>query len=342
MTKTSLQVLLTAVFSLGLWLGTAQLAAAATLYLSPSAGNVKVGDTFTVGVYVTSTEQAINAYKSTVSYPANVIQVTDLSTAGLTQFWPQQPSYSNATGTASFEGIIPDPGFTGTGGKIITLTFKAVAAGAAPISLTESSVLANDGRGTNVLTGVVNAAFAIKAVPSQPTPEPVVDDEKPVTSPTDDTEPPATDTPEPVPTSDRTGPQDVTANFVGLADNGEDPVLEVSARDDSGIAYYLFIVDDGEPLKVLVEQLAGGRYTFSNLEPGPHTLQTTAYDSAGNASAPVITEFMVPDMADASPLIPVAVTTFFLPILLVIVILVAMGVGYLASRRARYRKTKGN
>lgn len=149
--------------AVGVWFGAAQVAAAATLYLSPTSGNVTAGDIFTVSIYVTSTDQALNAYSGTLSYPSSIVEVTGLSPSGITEWWVQEPTYSNASGSVSFEGLIPNPGFTGSGGKILTLTFKAKSSGSAPIVFTESSVLANDGQGTNILTGVGNASFTILA-----------------------------------------------------------------------------------------------------------------------------------------------------------------------------------
>ncbi len=135
-------------------------ASAASLYLSPANGTYKVGQTFTVGVYVNS-DQAVNAYSGTITFPEDQVEVTGLAKTGITSLWVQDPSYSNGRGTANFEGIVLNPGFTGNGGKIITLTFKAKKAGTVPVRFTDGTVLANDGEGTNILAGFGHGTFAV-------------------------------------------------------------------------------------------------------------------------------------------------------------------------------------
>lgn len=145
---------------------------AASVYLSPASGTYKVGQTFTVGVYVTSADQAVNAYSGTITFPGDQVEVTALSKTGITSLWVQDPSFSNSRGTATFEGIVLNPGFTGNGGKIITLTFKAKKAGTVPVRLTDGSVLANDGEGTNILSGFGHGSFTISEGVTPPVPAP--------------------------------------------------------------------------------------------------------------------------------------------------------------------------
>ncbi len=147
-------------------------AQAASLYLSPSNGTYKVGQTFTVGVYVTSTDMAVNAYSGSLFFPQNIVDVTGISKSGITSLWVSEPTYSNAEGYISFEGIVLNPGFTGSGGSIISVTFKTKASGTAPIKFTSSSVLANDGLGTNILSGVGNASFTVGTTGETPSPTP--------------------------------------------------------------------------------------------------------------------------------------------------------------------------
>lgn len=151
-------------------------ALAATLYLSPASNSVKIGDTFSIGVYVTSVDQALNGYSGTLLFSKDTLEVVDLSKSGITQLWVQGPTYSNTDGVVNFEGLVLNPGFTGSGGQIITLTFKAKAAGPAQITFTESSVLANDGHGTDILTGIENANYTIvgveEPIPVESSPKP--------------------------------------------------------------------------------------------------------------------------------------------------------------------------
>ena len=140
----------------------AQVANAATLYFSPSSGSYEVGKTFSVGVYVSSADQAMNAAFGVITFPQDKLEVTSLSKTGsIFSLWVQEPSFSNALGTINFEGIVLNPGFTGSNGKAITITFRTKAAGNAPLTFSSGSVLKNDGKGTNILTGLGDAAFSL-------------------------------------------------------------------------------------------------------------------------------------------------------------------------------------
>jgi len=138
------------------------LVSAATINLSPSDGSYNVGDTIRVRVSV-GTNTSINATSGKVSFPNDKLTLTSMSKAGsIVSLWAQEPSYSNTSGTASFEGVILN-GYTGTSGTIITMIFKAKASGVANISFSQASVLANDGNGTEVVTGKGTAQFSIGA-----------------------------------------------------------------------------------------------------------------------------------------------------------------------------------
>jgi len=77
--------------------------------------------------------------------------------------WIRDPSFSNseAGGDVHFEGIVLNPGFTGTAGNLITIAFEAIAPGDAPISFSSGAVLADDGNGTNILNNMQSGDVAI-------------------------------------------------------------------------------------------------------------------------------------------------------------------------------------
>jgi len=159
-------VILALLFGVGLAL-LPQVAAAASLYFSPSSGSYNVGQTFSVSVYVSSADQAMNAASGVISFPSDKLEVASLSKSGsIFSLWVQEPSFSNSAGTVNFEGIVLNPGFTGSGGKVITLIFRAKAAGNALLTLSSGSVLANDGQGTNILTSMGNASFSFSLIDS--------------------------------------------------------------------------------------------------------------------------------------------------------------------------------
>ncbi len=69
--------------------------------------------------------------------------------------------------------MVPNPGFTGSAGRVITINFKAVSQGDAPIRFSSGSVLANDGNGTNILRNIGTGSFSIggSPIPQSPTVE---------------------------------------------------------------------------------------------------------------------------------------------------------------------------
>lgn len=134
---------------------------AADLTFSPLSGSYDVGKSFSVNVIVSSPGQAINAISGVVSFSDN-LEVAELSQSGsIIKLWAQDPFYSNATKTVNFEGIIFNPGFSGPSGKVITIGFKAKNSGIGRIIFSSASVLANDGKGTNVLNNLGIASFNI-------------------------------------------------------------------------------------------------------------------------------------------------------------------------------------
>ncbi len=135
---------------------------AATLYFSPSSGSHSIGGSFSVSVFVSSSDQAMNAASGIISFPPEKLQVLSISKIGsIMSLWVQEPSFSNAAGTINLEGVVLNPGFTGSSGKVITITFKVKSAGPTPLNFTSGSVLANDGNGTNILTSLGSAEFTL-------------------------------------------------------------------------------------------------------------------------------------------------------------------------------------
>ncbi len=142
----------------------AKAASAASLYFSPSSGSYTVGGTLSVSVNVSSADQAMNAASGVISFPQDKLEVTSLSkNSSIFTLWVQEPSFSNSAGTVNFEGIVLNPGFTGTAGKIITVNFKVKTMGVAQFNFSSGSVLANDGLGTDILTSLGNAQFSLEA-----------------------------------------------------------------------------------------------------------------------------------------------------------------------------------
>jgi len=152
-------------------------AAGASLYLYPSTGTKVLGSTFSVSVLVNSGGESINTVDGTISYDSSRLGVASVSTGGsVVNLWVAQPKDSGSA--VSFSGGILPPGYSGTNGKIITITFKAKSVGDAQVRFSGGAVLANDGKGTNVLVSMGSASFNVAAKVEAPK----TDTSKPKTS----------------------------------------------------------------------------------------------------------------------------------------------------------------
>jgi hypothetical protein len=153
----------------------ANAARAAALYFSPVAVSVVAGHGFSVNVGVASADKAMNAASGTVSFPSDKLEVVSVSKAdSIISLWVQEPSFSS--NSVNFEGIVLNPGFTGSAGRILTINFRAKTAGVALLTFSSGSVLANDGQGTSILSGEGRSTITItgNAAPPPPPPPPPV------------------------------------------------------------------------------------------------------------------------------------------------------------------------
>lgn len=142
---------------------------AGNITFSPTTGVYTTGKTFSVDVIVSNNQDNINAVSGLINFPSGILQVSSISKSGsILGLWAEEPTYSNANGTISFEGVSLNPGFSGSSGKVITINFKAIQSGKAGLSFKSGSVLANDGNATNVLGTLGTASFTINDAAEQP------------------------------------------------------------------------------------------------------------------------------------------------------------------------------
>lgn len=166
------------------WLLMNTIAYAADLSLSPSTGTYSAGQTFTVNVRALPKGDSINAVEATMSFDSSVLSVVSVSKNGSAfSLWTTEPTFSNPNGTIQFGGGSPTP-FTADS-NLVSITFRAVKEGSSAVSFSNSSVLAADGRGTDVLGSAVTANYTVSANTTTPeptptptpTPEPAAEDE---------------------------------------------------------------------------------------------------------------------------------------------------------------------
>lgn len=147
---------------------------AATMYFSPSSGNFTVGNILNASVLVNTQSISINNADAVINFPTSLLEVVSISKSGsIFPLWVEEPSFSNSAGTISFNGGVPTPGFNGSAGKLLNITFRVRNLGSASLVFSSAAVRANDGYGTDVLQTRGQAQFNLvseeKQVQSAPT-----------------------------------------------------------------------------------------------------------------------------------------------------------------------------
>jgi len=143
---------------------------AANLSLTPSSGSYSAGQTFTTTIRVLPNGANVNAVEAGLRFDPSLLSVVSVSKTGSAfSLWTTEPTFSNAAGTVTFGGGSPSP-FSNTS-NILVVTFRTVAEGNASVTFTDPSVLAADGRGTDVFASAAPASFTV-AAGSAPTPTP--------------------------------------------------------------------------------------------------------------------------------------------------------------------------
>jgi Cohesin domain len=143
---------------------------AADLAIAPSTGSYGVGQTFTVTVRANPNGDNVNAVEATLRFDPRLLSVVSVGKTGSAfSLWTTEPTFSNAAGTVTFGGGSPSP-FT-VASNIVTVTFRTLAQGSATVSFSGASILAADGRGTDVFENGGSATYTITAAQT-PTPQP--------------------------------------------------------------------------------------------------------------------------------------------------------------------------
>jgi hypothetical protein len=130
----------------------------ATLHLTPGATTVLKDGTITVALTVDTGGQAVVGAKVSITYSDNLTYTgasydNSIFTA----------ETDNGTGKPFVIGRLRfDSGYTGSNGHIATLSFKALSAGSATVTIEEdNSQVVTFSDGTDILSAVSNAQFAI-------------------------------------------------------------------------------------------------------------------------------------------------------------------------------------
>jgi hypothetical protein len=125
---------------------------AAVLQLTTNTSATTVGSDVTLSVILDSEGLAVNNSEAVIKFPADLFDVVSVNKINsIFTLWVEDPSFSNVTGTITYDGGLPTPGFIGSRGSILNIILRAKKVGQAEFSFESAAVRANDGLGTDLL-----------------------------------------------------------------------------------------------------------------------------------------------------------------------------------------------
>jgi hypothetical protein len=135
---------------------------AASVSLRPLVAKVNLGASFTVSVDVNTQGKTINNAEAVITFPTDLVEVSSINSGGsIFTLWVEQPAFSNSSGLITFNGGVPNPGYTGSSGHILSIQFRSKASGTAVFSFASAAIRENDGLGTNIISGQTSASISI-------------------------------------------------------------------------------------------------------------------------------------------------------------------------------------
>lgn len=131
-------------------------------FIIPSKSQYRLGEIFPMKIEITGVETPINTVQTDLSFDHQKLEVVNVSTEESFASVFVQREINNTDGYLRLTGGVPNPGYSEDRGKFGTVYFKAKEPGVTKVEyLPTSIILANDGRGTNVLKGLTSASYLI-------------------------------------------------------------------------------------------------------------------------------------------------------------------------------------
>lgn len=128
----------------------------------PGKGQFRIGDLIPLEIEVSGIKAPINSVQADIGFDPNALSVVDISTKGSFANIFIQKEIDNEGGWARLTGGLANPGYFADHGTFGTVYFKTKQAGLTTVRfLSSSMVLANDGRGTNVLKDYPTFAYLV-------------------------------------------------------------------------------------------------------------------------------------------------------------------------------------
>jgi len=128
----------------------------------PPKGQYRLGEIFSMPIEIAGVKKPINAVQADLSFDPKRLEAVEVSTKDSFANIFVQKEVNNKVGFTRLIGGLPDPGFFSDRGLLGSVYFKGKIPGIVKVEFLPSSlVLANDGRGTNVLKELASASFLI-------------------------------------------------------------------------------------------------------------------------------------------------------------------------------------
>jgi len=131
-------------------------------FVIPPKGQYRLGEVFPLKIEIAGIKVPINAVQADLGFNPERLEVIDVSTQDSFANIFVQKEINNEAGWVRLTGGLPNPGFFSDHGLFGTVYFKGKSPGVTKIEFLPSSmVLANDGRGTNVLKELSAVSYLI-------------------------------------------------------------------------------------------------------------------------------------------------------------------------------------
>ena len=229
--------------------------------------NVEKNQIFTVTINTNTEGASINSAEGVLSFPTDLLNVESISTSGsVFSMWVEPPIFSNISGTISFGGGLPN-GFSGSRGKILSISFLAKKTGTAKIYFSSGNVRANDGMGTDITsskngTTVNILSEEVKTVPKKVVPVKKIENE-----------------------IDTIAPENL--NVISSITKDDLVALQISSTDTgSGLDKYQISID--REVVSIIEAKESMNVTLPAQNSDIKEVSVIAYDKTGNLSQKVI------------------------------------------------------
>jgi hypothetical protein len=128
----------------------------------PTKGQYQLGEIFPMDITLANVKTPINTVQADLGFDPGLLEVMDITTDGSFAKVFVQKEVQNDTGFARISGGLPSPGVTCDECHFASVIFRTKKPGTAVVDYLPSSlVLANDGKGSNIIKSLGSTAFII-------------------------------------------------------------------------------------------------------------------------------------------------------------------------------------